>query len=178
MKGAQSEESRAAAEPGSSINGESVFFGTDCETEWTSDRSMTFRFLDIATNMRIYPSPSIDISEESTPMNAGTELVENLQKRYGDGRTVEGKVSDAARGESVWARRMSEAERTLSAPENAARFAGGVTAITLGALMLAEGVISSVNGGTLFFEGVGRQFEFVVGALAVLLGASIMPRIR
>jgi len=126
--------------------------------------------------MRIYHPASIHISEERTPMNTGTELVVNLQKKYGDGRKDE--RESMTKVQDSWAMRFAKADETMSNPENAARFAGGVTAITLGALMIAEGISCYINGGSLFFEGVGRGFESVVGVLAVILGASIVPKLN
>ncbi len=54
-------------------------------------------------------------------------------------------------------------------------FGASIVLIVLGALLLAEGVFGSVTGTTLFLEGVNRGFEFVVGLVTVIVGASLMP---
>ncbi len=53
-----------------------------------------------------------------------------------------------------------------------------VVLIVLGALLLAEGVFGSVTGTTLFFGGVNRGFEFIMGLVTVIVGAALMPSQR
>ena len=57
---------------------------------------------------------------------------------------------------------------------NVGRFAAGLIVIALGALMIAEGVLGWVTGTSLFYEGVNHSFEFVVGFIAIVLGASLL----
>ena len=54
------------------------------------------------------------------------------------------------------------------------RFAGSLIVFILGALMIAEGVVKSVAGSTIFFPSVDGNFEFVVGFVVIVLAASIM----
>ncbi len=63
----------------------------------------------------------------------------------------------------------------LQGPADVARFAAGVLLIVLGALLLAEGVASTVTKTAVFFEGVNRGFEFIVGLAIVIVGASLIP---
>ncbi len=52
----------------------------------------------------------------------------------------------------------------------------GIIAIVVGALMLAEGVLSSVAGISLFFEGTNPSFAVAVGIIALLLGAHLVEK--
>ncbi len=54
-------------------------------------------------------------------------------------------------------------------------FGASIVLIVLGALLVAEGIIGSANGTTLFFEGVNRGFEFIMGFVTIVVGASLMP---
>ena len=57
---------------------------------------------------------------------------------------------------------------------NPLRFSGSLLVIVLGAIMLAEGVLSSVTGTSIFFEGINPSFKVVVGFIVIILAASIM----
>ena len=57
---------------------------------------------------------------------------------------------------------------------NPLRFSGSLLVIILGAIMLAEGVLGSVTGTSIFFEGINPSFKVVVGFIAIILAASIM----
>ncbi len=55
----------------------------------------------------------------------------------------------------------------------------GVIVVVLGALMMAEGVVGIVAGTSFMFaENMNRGFEFVVGFVAVVLGAVVMDLSR
>ena len=54
-------------------------------------------------------------------------------------------------------------------------FIAALAVVVLGALMMAEGVVEMVAGTSFMFaRGMNRQFEFVLGLIAVLLGAAVM----
>jgi len=59
-----------------------------------------------------------------------------------------------------------------------ARFGAALIVIVLGALMMAESVASMVTGNTLFFESLRRPFEFVVGFIIIVLGATLIPSVK
>ncbi len=69
-----------------------------------------------------------------------------------------------------------EEKRSVDANDLAqvTRFAGSFIVLILGTLMLAEGVIKSIAGSTLFFPELGSSFEFVIGFVIIVLGASVM----
>ena len=55
----------------------------------------------------------------------------------------------------------------------------GLIVLVLGALMMAEGVVSTVaNTNFMFAENMNRGFEFVVGFIAIVLAAVIMDLSR
>ncbi len=54
-------------------------------------------------------------------------------------------------------------------------FIAGLIVVVLGALMVAEGVVSIVTDTSFMFaRNMNRQFELVVGFVAILLGAAVM----
>ena len=58
-------------------------------------------------------------------------------------------------------------------------FVAGIILIVLGALMLAEGVVTWLgNPAFIFIENMNRAFELVVGLVTILVGASIMDTSR
>lgn len=71
--------------------------------------------------------------------------------------------------------RVEAARKRLANPRDVVGLAVGIIVIVLGALMLAEAIVGAVNHTTLFFEDVNRGFEFVVGLMAIILGASLIP---
>jgi glutamate synthase domain-containing protein 3 len=55
----------------------------------------------------------------------------------------------------------------------------GVIVVVLGALMMAEGVVVIAgNASFMFAENMNRGFEFVVGFVAIVLGAVVMDLSR
>lgn len=58
------------------------------------------------------------------------------------------------------------------------RFCWAAGMIVPGALIIAESLSNAVTGTTLFFNGIDRSFEFVVGFLAVVLGATLIPSVK
>lgn len=55
----------------------------------------------------------------------------------------------------------------------------GVMVVVLGALMMAEGVVGTVaDTSFMFAENMNRGFEFVVGLVAIVLGAVVMDLSR
>ena len=51
----------------------------------------------------------------------------------------------------------------------------GIILTVLGALMMAEGVVTTVgNNSFMFAENINRGFEFVVGFIAVVLASQVM----
>lgn len=55
----------------------------------------------------------------------------------------------------------------------------GLIVVVLGALMMAEGVVViSGNASFMFAENMNRGFEFVVGLIAIVLGAVVMDLSR
>ena len=55
------------------------------------------------------------------------------------------------------------------------RFAAGITVLVLGALMFAEAVTATVaNEPFMFLQGVSRDFEMMVGAVVIIIAASII----
>lgn len=79
-------------------------------------------------------------------------------------------------GREFTERRAAEARKRFGSVADIGMFGGGLIVIVLGALLLAEGVAGTVTNSTIFFEGVNRGFEGVVGFIAVILGASLIPR--
>jgi hypothetical protein len=55
------------------------------------------------------------------------------------------------------------------------RFVFALVVIVGGALMLADSVLGSLQGTTLFFEGVNHSFETIVGLVTLVVGASLIP---
>ena len=54
-------------------------------------------------------------------------------------------------------------------------FIAGLVVVVLGALMVAEGVVDMVaDTSFMFARDMNRQFELVVGFVAILLGAAVM----
>ncbi len=81
-----------------------------------------------------------------------------------------------ALGGREFTERRAEAARTrFRSVRDVAGFGAGLVLIVLGALMLAEGIAGSITNSTLFFKGVNRGFEFVVGLVTLITGASMMP---
>lgn len=78
-------------------------------------------------------------------------------------------------GRQFTERRELAARSRFSSIRNIFEFGASVVLIVLGALLLAEGVIGSLNGTMLFFDGVNRGFEFIMGLVTVIVGASLMP---
>jgi hypothetical protein len=65
--------------------------------------------------------------------------------------------------------------RVLVERKKVGRFAAGITALVLGALMVAEAVTSTVaNQPFMLLNGVSRDFELMVGAVVIILAASII----
>jgi hypothetical protein len=65
--------------------------------------------------------------------------------------------------------------RVIVESKKVGRFAAGITALVLGALMVAEAVTSTVaNEPFMFLHGVSRDFELMVGAVVIILAASII----
>lgn len=78
-------------------------------------------------------------------------------------------------GREFTEKRASSARSRFASVRDVFAFGASIVLIVLGALLLAEGVIGSVNGTTLFFEGVNRGFEFIMGLVTIIVGASQMP---
>lgn len=78
-------------------------------------------------------------------------------------------------GREFTEKRETAARTRFKTPGDVAHFAAALFLIVLGALMLAEGIVGAMNQSTLFFEGVNRGFEFVVGLVTLIVGASMMP---
>lgn len=78
-------------------------------------------------------------------------------------------------GREFTERREAAARSRFKTPTDVAHFGAALFLIVLGALMLAEGIVGTMNNSTLFFEGVNRGFEFVVGLVTLIVGASMMP---
>ncbi|MBU0497663.1 MAG: hypothetical protein KKG04_06895 [Candidatus Thermoplasmatota archaeon] len=57
---------------------------------------------------------------------------------------------------------------------NIGKFAAGMIVLVCGALMTAEAVTTTVTGELLLFTGINRGFEFMIGFIAIILGASLM----
>lgn len=54
-------------------------------------------------------------------------------------------------------------------------FIAGLIVVVLGALMVAEGVVDMIaDTSFMFARNMNRQFELVVGFVAILLGAAVM----
>jgi peptidoglycan/LPS O-acetylase OafA/YrhL len=58
------------------------------------------------------------------------------------------------------------------------RLAAATAVIVVGALLMAEAVVSIVTGTPLFFQGLNRGFEFLNGAVFVVLGATLLDLSR
>jgi hypothetical protein len=66
-------------------------------------------------------------------------------------------------------------EKVLVERKKVGRFAAGITVLVLGALMVAEAVTSTVaNHPFMFLQGVSRDFEMMVGAISIIIAASII----
>jgi hypothetical protein len=61
---------------------------------------------------------------------------------------------------------------------NIFRFLGGLIAIVLGALMVADGVIEWVNNTVVFFPGVDFMFKIAIGIIVIVLAASVLDLSR
>ncbi len=72
-------------------------------------------------------------------------------------------------------KRVTAARRRFRNASDVFSFAVGLVVIVLGALMLADGIVGWLNDTSFLFEGVNRGFEFVVGFMGVVLGASLIP---
>ena len=81
-------------------------------------------------------------------------------------------------GREFTEKRAEAARARFAGPRDVAQFGAGIVVIVLGALMLAESVVGAINGTTLFFEGVNRGFEFVVGFVTIIVGASLVPEMK
>jgi Na+/H+ antiporter NhaC len=57
---------------------------------------------------------------------------------------------------------------------NIGKFAAGIIVLVCGALMTAEAVTTTVTGDQLFFSGINRGFEFMIGFIVIILGASLI----
>ena len=58
-------------------------------------------------------------------------------------------------------------------------FVGGIILTVLGALMLAEGIITMMgNPSFIFIDNMNRQFEFVVGLVTIVTAGSTMDLSR
>lgn len=79
-------------------------------------------------------------------------------------------------GREFTERRAAAARKRFGSVADIGMFAGGLIVIVLGALLLAEGIAGTVSNSTIFFEGVNRGFEAIVGLISVILGASLVPR--
>jgi hypothetical protein len=65
--------------------------------------------------------------------------------------------------------------RVLVERKKVGRFAAGVTALVLGAMMVAESVTSTVaNQPFMLLNGVSRDFELLVGAIVIILAAAVI----
>ncbi len=59
------------------------------------------------------------------------------------------------------------------------RFIAGMVVLVLGALMVADAVVTYVaNTPFMFTEGLNRGFEFVVGLIAIILAGTLMDESR
>jgi hypothetical protein len=66
-------------------------------------------------------------------------------------------------------------EKVLVERKKVGRFAAGITALVLGAMMVAEAVTSTVaNQPFMLLNGVSRDFEMLVGAIVIILAAAII----
>lgn len=70
-------------------------------------------------------------------------------------------------------KREAAARARFRGPRDVANFATGLLVIMLGTVMLTESIVGAMNGSTLFFEGVSRGLEFVVGLVTLIVGASL-----
>ena len=75
-------------------------------------------------------------------------------------------------------KRAEVARARFAGPADVIRFGVGLVLIVLGGLLMTEGIVGAVNETTLFFEGVNRGFEFVVGFVTIVVGASLIPAIK
>lgn len=78
-------------------------------------------------------------------------------------------------GREFTERREASARSRLSGVRDVFSFGASIVVIVLGALLLAEGVVGSLNGTMIFFAGVNRGFELIMGLVTVIVGASLMP---
>ncbi len=84
-----------------------------------------------------------------------------------------------ALGGREFTEKRAEAARTrFAGARDVGRFVAGIVLIVLGALLLAEGIAGSITNSTLFFEGVNRGFEFIVGLVTLIVGASMIPEMK
>ncbi len=81
-------------------------------------------------------------------------------------------------GTGFAARRAMIARRRLTNAMDVMWFGGALIVIVLGALMVTESVVNIVTGTTLFFDGIGRPFEFVVGFIAIVFGATLIHSLK
>ncbi len=81
-------------------------------------------------------------------------------------------------GKEFTERRERSARSRFSSVRDIFSFGASIVLIVLGALLIAEGVIGSINGTMLFFDGVNRGFEFIVGLVTIIVGASEMPEAK
>ncbi len=78
-------------------------------------------------------------------------------------------------GKEFTEKRRLSARSRFSSVRDVFESGASIILIVLGALLLAEGVLGTLNGTTLFFGGVNRGFEFIMGLVTVIVGASLMP---
>ncbi len=78
-------------------------------------------------------------------------------------------------GKEFTEKRENAARSRFATPRDVFSFGAAIVLIVLGALMIAEGIIGALNGTSLFFSGVNRGFEFVMGLVTLIVGASLMP---
>ncbi len=81
-------------------------------------------------------------------------------------------------GREFTEKRVEAARTRFAGVRDVGRLGAGLLLIVLGALMLAEGIAGSITNSVLFFAGVNRGFEFVVGLVTVIVGASMVPEMK
>ena len=70
------------------------------------------------------------------------------------------------------------ARRRLANATDVIRFGWALILIVLGALLIAESVLNTVTVTARFFNGTERSFEFLVGFIAIVLGATLIPSVK
>lgn len=79
-------------------------------------------------------------------------------------------------GKEFTERRVNEARERFRTVNDVFRFGAGLVVIVLSALMIADGVVAATTGTGFVFQDVSRPFEFVVGLIGLLVGASLVPQ--